>query len=91
MPRAERKSFRECSYPLSACGEADCAMISIYDEPGDEPLITCPACLDWLAQGDNRLFVTPGGTNEWIQNHLIAGNPELWYVDVPADDEGTPA
>jgi hypothetical protein len=75
------------SVPVAACGHDGGNQVSIYKHPDQEKLVDCPECLAWLAEGDNRLFVTPGGMEQWIRNHAR----DVHYIDVPAggDDDET--
>jgi hypothetical protein len=69
--------------PLSACDQAETEghrLVSIYPH-GDESLITCTACLAWLAEEDNRLLLLDVG--EWIRKHAAAGDRNLRYIDIP--------
>ena len=70
---------------ISACERAG-EQVSIFDDPSNEALITCPSCLAWLATGDNRLIVTPGGIEEWIASRVAARDPNLHYIDIPVDE-----
>jgi hypothetical protein len=72
---------------IAACNDQhEPDQVSVYDNPEDEHLIDCPGCLDWLAEGDNRLRVTPGGIQEWIRNHVAAGDADLYVTGVPSGE-----
>jgi hypothetical protein len=95
IPSAERKSLREFSFPVSACNITRPEhAVSIYDEPERESEITCQACLNWLNDSPawaggrpNRLLVTRGGIEKWIEEALKAGDTNLHYIDIPVDDD----
>lgn len=71
---------------LAACTKQhEPEQVSIYGDPASEKLITCEKCLAWLAEGDNRLFVTEGGIEQWIANRI--GDHNLRYIDIPAGDD----
>lgn len=66
--------------PLTACGQPG-QQISIYPDGAGEDQVTCPACLEWLAGGDNRLMLLD--MDEWIRRH--AG--DVHYIDIPVPGE----
>lgn len=67
--------------PNAACQEPPGPGDELADicDDGDESPVTCPACLAWLNDGDNRLKLL--NIDGWIRKHV--GDPNLWYFDVP--------
>lgn len=65
--------------PIPACRAGDGEeQVSIYPAGEGEDRIDCPACLQWLARGDNRLLILD--TDEWIRRH--AGDADIRCIDI---------
>lgn len=77
----------EARIPIAACDLGNVRSIpasqqvSPYHDATAERLITCPECLEWLADEDNRLLYF--NAREWVRKHYEAGDRDLRYIDIP--------
>ena|SRR5271155_3747884 len=70
---------------IAACSrKPGLEQVSVYDEPENEKLITCPDCLIWLNEGDNRLLVVKDGVEQWIRNHV--NDTEIYSTGIPSGE-----
>lgn len=76
--------------PFVACRAKARHQVSMYDDPANEALVTCPACLEWLNEptGMHRLLVTRHGTEEYLRRMIREQPGKLHYTDVPSGKTG---
>lgn len=72
------------SVPLAACDATDGSQADIYPDGDGEDRIDCPACLEWLADGDNRLLILD--VTGWIRRRIARGDADICYIDIPVEE-----